>query len=96
MTDIPALSADLLQRAIPTRMRRRLIAGQVQAETDLPALRAFLGLSQEQLAHAMGVSVHTLESWEQGLGEPDAPAIALLSEAARHPRLFLRRARATA
>ncbi|MBL8618282.1 MAG: helix-turn-helix domain-containing protein [Deltaproteobacteria bacterium] len=96
MTDIPALSADLLQRAIPARTRRRLIAGQLEAQADLPALRAFLGLSQAQLAQALRVSVATLHGWEQGLGEPDATAIALLCEAARHPRLFLRRARATA
>ncbi len=96
MTDIPALSADLLQRAMPAHMRRRLIAGQVQAQTDLPVLRAFLGLRQQQLAHALGASVPTVQGWEQGLGEPDAPTITLLSAAARHPRLFLQRARATA
>jgi len=39
MTNIPARSAAQLQRAIPARMRRRLIAGQLLAETGLPALR---------------------------------------------------------
>ncbi|MFM2243967.1 MAG: Antitoxin component of bacterial toxin-antitoxin system, MqsA [Pseudomonadota bacterium] len=96
MTDIPALSAAQLRRAMPARLRRRLIAGQLQAATDLPALRAFLGLTVEQLAHATGASVDTVQRWEQGLCEPDAPAIALLCDAARHPGLILQRARATA
>jgi DNA-binding transcriptional regulator YiaG len=94
MTEISELSAEQLQRAIPASVRRRLIAGQLQAETDVPALRAFLGLTQEQLARAMGVGVHTLQGWEQGLGQPDEPAIGLLRVAARRPRVILERARA--
>jgi transcriptional regulator with XRE-family HTH domain len=33
---------------------------------DLPSLRAKLGLTQLQLAHALGVSVRTVRRWEQG------------------------------
>ena len=94
MNEISELSAAQLERAIPASVRRRLIAGQLQAETDLPALRAFLGLRQEQLAGAVGVSVDTLQGWEQGLGQPDEAAMGLLAGAARRPRDMLERARA--
>jgi DNA-binding transcriptional regulator YiaG len=35
--------------------------------TDLRTLRARLGLTQAQLAEALGVSVRAIENWEQGL-----------------------------
>jgi putative transcriptional regulator len=47
-----------------------------------------VGLTQEQFARAMGISVHTLRNWEQGRRQPEGPAIALLRIAARHPRII--------
>jgi DNA-binding transcriptional regulator YiaG len=35
------------------------------------SLRADLGLSQERLAHLLGVSVRTIARWEAGAVEPD-------------------------
>ncbi|MFN8423727.1 MAG: helix-turn-helix domain-containing protein [Anaerolineae bacterium] len=70
-------------------MRRRLMAGHVESGADVTALRRFIGLTQEQFAAAMGISVHTLRNWEQGRRHPDGPAIALLRIAARHPRVIL-------
>jgi DNA-binding transcriptional regulator YiaG len=96
MTDIPELSAEMMQRAIPSSVRRRLIEGQPQPETYVPALRAFLGLTQEQLALAMRICVHTLRNWEQGRRRLDGPAIALLRIAARHPRVILEQVRTAA
>jgi DNA-binding transcriptional regulator YiaG len=93
MTDVPEISAEQLQRAIPSSVRRRLIAGEIQPEADVPALRASLGLTQAQLALAMGISVHTLRSWEQGRRHPNGPAIALSRTAARHPRVILEQVR---
>ncbi len=88
MTDIPELTDEQLARAIPSRLRRRLIAGKFEAGEDIAALRGFVGLTQEQFATAMGISVHTLRNWEQGRRQPEGPAIALLRIAARHPRIL--------
>ncbi len=88
MTDIPELTAKELARAIPARLRKRLMLGQFESGEDISALRRFVGLTQAQFARAMGISVHTLRNWEQGRRRPDGPAIALLRIAARHPRII--------
>ena len=88
MTDIPELTAKQLDRAIPARLRKRLMLGQFESGDDVSALRRFVGLTQAQFAQAMGISVHTLRNWEQGRRRPDGPAIALLRIAARHPRII--------
>jgi len=88
MTEIPELTAKQLARAIPARLRKRLMLGQFESGEDIAALRRFVGLTQTQFAQAMGISVHTLRNWEQGRRHPDGPAIALLRIAARHPRII--------
>jgi putative transcriptional regulator len=88
MTDIPELTEEQLRRAIPARVRKRLVNGQIESGEDVAALRRFVGLSQSQFAEAMGISVHTLRNWEQGRRKPDGPAIGLLRIAARHPRII--------
>lgn len=88
MSDIPELTAQHFARAIPARLRKRLIRGQFESGEDISALRQFVGLTQVQFARAMGISVHTLRNWEQGRRRPDGPAIALLRIAARHPRII--------
>jgi DNA-binding transcriptional regulator YiaG len=88
MTDIPELTPEQLARAIPVRVRRRLIAGKFESGEDVLALRRFVGLTQVCFAQAVGISVHTLRNWEQGRRMPDGPAIALLRIAARHPGII--------
>lgn len=88
MTDIPELTEEQLARSIPARLRKRLVAGQIESGDDVAALRRFVGLSQSQFAQAMGISVHTLRNWEQGRRKPEGPAIGLLRIAARHPRMI--------
>jgi len=88
MTDIPELTARDFDRAIPARLRKRLMRGGFESGVDISALRRFVGLTQAQFAQAMGISVHTLRNWEQGRRRPDGPAIALLRIAARHPRII--------
>lgn len=89
MTDLPELTADQFERAMPASVRRRLLAGHIESGADIVALRGFLGLTQERFAVALGISVHTLRNWEQGRRRPDGPALALLRIAARHPRVIL-------
>lgn len=88
MSDIPELAPEQLARAIPARVRRRLMAGKFETGADVVALRRFVGLTQVRFAQAMGISVHTLRNWEQGRRLPEGPAIALLRIAARHPRII--------
>jgi len=88
MTDIPELTEEQLARAIPARVRKRLIQGRFESGEDIAALRRFVGLTQVDFARAIEISVHTLRNWEQGRRKPEGPAIALLKIAARHPRII--------
>jgi transcriptional regulator with XRE-family HTH domain len=49
---------------------------------DVKRIRAKLELSQSEFAKLLGVSVRTLQDWEQGRNSPGAPAVALLKLAA--------------
>jgi DNA-binding transcriptional regulator YiaG len=78
MTEILELTTKDLTRAIPARVWRRLMLGQIQSGQDISALRRFIGLTQAQFARAMAISVHTLRNWQHGRRHPDGPALALL------------------
>jgi putative transcriptional regulator len=86
--DIRELTDEDFARALPRRQRERMIRGQIDPEKDIAALRRFAGLTQEEFAEALGISVHTLRNWEQGRRSPEGPALSLLRIAARHPRVL--------
>jgi putative transcriptional regulator len=54
---------------------------------DIRAIRAKLGKSQAEFSRMIGVSVDTLQNWEQGRRQPVGPARALLVVAARAPKV---------
>lgn len=56
------------------------------APVDVKAIRRRIGKSQAQFAHMIGVSVATLQNWEQGRRRPHGPARALLKVAAENPK----------
>lgn len=58
--------------------------------TDVGLLRRWLGLSQQTFAERLGVSVDTVQNWEQGRRQPRGPARALLELISRHPSLITR------
>ena len=58
-------------------------------EPDPKAIRERLGLSQSRFAAIIGVSVRTLQNWEQGRREPEGPAKALLRVVDREPEAVL-------
>lgn len=88
MTDIPELTDEQFRSAIPARVRKRLIQGRFESGEDIAALRHFIGLTQQDFARAIEISVHTLRNWEQGRRKPEGPALALLRIAARHPGII--------
>jgi putative transcriptional regulator len=51
-------------------------------------IRAKLKLSQAAFAGLMGVSLRTVQDWEQGRRRPSGPAIALLRIAEQKPEIF--------
>ncbi len=51
-------------------------------------IRSKLNLSQSSFAGLLGVSIRTLQDWEQGRRTPQGPAIALLRIAEQHPEVF--------
>jgi putative transcriptional regulator len=53
-------------------------------------IRSKLNLSQSSFAGLLGVSMRTLQDWEQGRRHPQGPAIALLRIAEQHPEVFTR------
>jgi len=59
-------------------------------DPDPKAIRERLGLSQSRFAAIIGVSVRTLQNWEQGRREPEGSAKALLRVVDREPQAVLR------
>jgi putative transcriptional regulator len=54
---------------------------------DVRAVREKLHKSQSQFARMIGVSVSTLQNWEQGRRQPHGPARALLLVASKAPNV---------
>lgn len=46
------------------------------------------GLSQAQFAEVLGISMRTLQKWEQGEREPSGAARSLIRIAQRHPKVL--------
>ena len=77
---------------------RRVISrrdGTVEKDHIIPAERALVararaatGLSQTAFAGLLGVSVRTLQEWEQGRKIPSGAAATLLKVAAKHPNVL--------
>jgi putative transcriptional regulator len=62
---------------------------------EVGTIRARLGLSQQGFADRLGVSVRTIQEWEQGRKQPSGPALALLRIVDKDPEVLLRVWRAT-
>lgn len=61
-------------------------------EVDAPEIKTVrdsLHVSQSEFALMIGVSVRTLQNWEQGRRKPEGPAKALLRVASRNPKAVL-------
>lgn len=63
--------------------------GRVINVPDIAQIREKTGLSQARFAQLLGVSVRTLQDWEQGRRAPSGAARTLLMVAARSPQALL-------
>ena len=63
--------------------------GRVINVPDVGSIREKTGLSQARFAELLGVSVRTLQDWEQGRRAPSGAARTLLMVAARNPLALL-------
>jgi putative transcriptional regulator len=78
------LAADLLQSV------REMKAGHVRVvSSPVVDARNKTGLSQSQFAALLGVSVRTLQGWEQGRKQPSGAARTLLAIASTNPKAVL-------
>ena len=71
---------------------RHIKRGRVGRVLTLPPIadiRRRTGLSQSEFARLLGVSVRTLQEWEQGRRAPSGPARTLLAIAHRNPKALL-------
>lgn len=57
---------------------------------EVKAIREKTGLSQSRFALLMGVSVRTLQNWEQGHRAPQGPAVSLLRIFENNPEVAIR------
>lgn len=85
--ELEQFKADLLASA------RELKSGKVARSTlvEIPAVvsaRHNTGLSQSQFAALLGVSVRTLQGWEQGRIIPSGAARTLITVASKHPEVL--------
>lgn len=63
--------------------------GRVITVPPIARTREVMGLSQAQFANLLGVSVRTLQDWEQGRREPSGAARTLILIASRNPKALL-------
>ncbi len=78
------LAAELLQSV------REMKSGQVHVvSSPVIEARRKTGLSQSQFSALMGVSVRTLQGWEQGRKQPSGAARTLLAIASVNPKALL-------
>ena len=63
--------------------------GRVITIPSTTSIREKTGLSQARFAQLLGVSVRTLQDWEQGRRAPSGAARTLLMVAAKNPRALL-------
>jgi putative transcriptional regulator len=71
---------------------RELKRGETGRVINVPSvaeIRERTGLSQARFATLLGVSVRTLQDWEQGRRAPSGAARTLLMVAAKNPRALL-------
>jgi putative transcriptional regulator len=86
MAKTRAIGAEILQGV---REIKRGEYGRVIHVPDIAKTREKTGLTQARFAQLLGVSVRTLQDWEQGRRAPSGAARTLLRIAAKNPQALL-------
>ncbi len=60
----------------------------VESKKEVAEVRESFNISQSQFAKFMGVSINTLQNWEQGRRRPTGPARVLLRIISEFPDVF--------
>ncbi|MGY2170886.1 helix-turn-helix domain-containing protein [Pseudomonas gingeri] len=81
------LGAELLAAIVDVKAGRHGAVHAVKV-TEAAEARSRTGLSQPRFAELLGVSVRTLQEWEQGRRSPSGAARSLLHIAALRPDVF--------
>lgn len=71
------------------RELKRGEAGRIVTVPTVGSIREKTGLSQARFAELLGVSLRTLQDWEQGRRAPSGAARTLLRIAARNPQALV-------
>ena len=69
--------------------KKEWVVRELSEPSSVRVIRQKLALSQAAFAALMGVSVRTIQDWEQGRREPSGPAKSLLRIAEQFPEAFL-------
>ena len=88
MTKRESISGEELGRKLLESVKQMRAGQGTVVHSPVAQARAASGLSQAQFAALMGVSVRTLQEWEQGRRKPSGAAQTLLAVAARHPEVL--------
>ena len=88
MTKREAMTGDELGSKLLEAVKQMRAGQGAVVYSPVAQARVASGLSQSQFAGLMGVSVRTLQEWEQGRRKPSAAAQTLLAVATRHPEVL--------
>lgn len=86
--EMAQFKADLL--ASVKELKSGKVARSTQVDVSfVVSARNQVGLSQSEFAQLLGVSVRTLQAWEQGRIKPSGAAQTLMRIAHKHPEVLL-------
>ena len=85
--DVQAFHRDLLRSVKQMKARKAVRKTRVTVPA-VASVRYASGLSQAQFAELLGISVRTLQKWEQGAREPTGAAKSLIRIARKHPEVL--------
>ena len=72
------LTASLQEAVAISKGQQKASREQTYEEIDVASIRKAIHLSQEKFASLLGVSIKTIQSWEQKVRKPLGPARSLL------------------
>lgn len=85
--EVVAFQRDLVRSVKEMKAGKAALKTRVKVPPVVSARQAS-GLSQAQFAEVLGISMRTLQKWEQGEREPSGAAQSLIRIAQRHPKVL--------